>query len=87
VNPASARTWIVCCLVAVFSGIMLPLGAMTKNSEVLETDPSATFGAQPPLSVDVEVSPTMWKSTVAPPSFLTVMLREFCVSAAEVISK
>jgi len=60
---------------------------MTKNSEVLENDPSATFGTHPPLSVEVEVSPTMWKFTVAPPSFLTVMLREFCDSDAEVISK
>jgi hypothetical protein len=66
---------------------MLPFGAMTKNSEILETDPIATLGTQPPLGVEVEVRATRWKFTVAFPVFLTVTLREFWLRAAAVISK
>lgn len=76
-NPASASVCIACCLLEAVMGIMLPLGTTTKNSDVFDTAPRAMFGTHPPLGVEVEVNATKWKSTVAFPVFLTVMLREF----------
>jgi hypothetical protein len=87
VKPARASVWIACDLLDASSATMFPLGVTTKNSEIFETDPMATLGTHPPLTLEVEVSETRWKSTVAFPVFLTVTLSMFCVKAAPMIWK
>lgn len=55
----------------------MPLGATTKNSEILEIAPSDDAGTHPPLGVEVAVIATIWKIIVAFPVLSTVTLREF----------
>jgi len=68
-NPESARVWIVPCLVDAVSASRVPFGATTKNSEILDAGPMTVLGTQPPLGVEVDVSVTIWKMTVAFPVF------------------
>jgi len=81
-NPDNARVWIAPCLLDADSASKLPFGATTKNSDVFEIGPSAVLGTQPPLGVEVPVSATIRKMTVAFPSFFTVTLREFGLKLA-----
>jgi hypothetical protein len=82
--PDTARVCTVPFQLDDVSGIKLPFGAITKNSEIFEIGPIAELGTHPPLGVDVEVSAIMWKITVAFPLFVTETLSEFGLRLAEV---